>query len=460
MKYDTALKELNDFLGSRLLIKDEIPEFYAEDESYIKVWPMAVAIPETVEEIEKIVEVASRYKIPITPRGSGTSLSGGAVPCKNGLVVDLRRLNRILEEKPEDFQVLVEPGVIYDELNKQMYKYELFLPPNPGSGDQCTIGGMVASNASGPRSFKYGSIRRWILGVEVVTPAFGKLWFGSKTLKYASTYDLVGFIVGSEGTLGIITKILLRLAPLPSKRIGVLMPFNSIEDAGKAIIKLAQANLDISALEIIDDITLEAVNKAFNVGFPKAEALVLMEIECTSKDTDRLMSEIEIRIENLNEIVSKLDIAYPGPQVFFDAEEMWSKRRLAGESLEHIYGGRLDEDVVVPISRLVDLIREIKEISEKYSIKIAVFGHAGEGHIHPCILVKKNEALSDEIEKVKEAIFKVALKLEGALTGEHGIGLAKKRYLNLEVEENVIKIMKALKGVFDPNNIMNPDKKF
>lgn len=447
-----ALNELKKVFGSRLIIQEDMLKPYMEDESYLKEKPIAAVIPENIEEVEKTVEIAIKYRIPLTARGAGTSLSGGSVPVKNGIVIDFRRMNKILEIYPDDMQVLVEPGVIYDDLNAHLAKYNLFLPPNPSTGDQCTIGGMVAENAAGPRSFKYGTMRNWVLGLEVITSAIGKIWIGSRTRKWVSGYDLVRLFIGSEGTLGLITKILLKLAPLPERRIGIIIPFNNIEEAGRAIVKLAKSKINISALEIIDKITIEAVNKVHNAGFPSTEAAILMEIEGTSE-------EIDIELEKMAKITEEFKIEKPGPLVFFNANEMWSKRKLAGESLETIYGGRVDEDVVVPISKLPRLIREIKRIAQQHHIQIAVFGHAGDGHLHPCILVEKNRAWEPEIEKVKEKIFKAAIKLGGSLSGEHGIGLVKKPYLHLEHSKETLEAFKLIKRTLDPHNIMNPGKK-
>ena len=448
-----AIEELRKIFGSRLLTEEDVLKPYMEDESYLKARPSAVVIPEKVEEIEQLVKIAIKYGIPLTARGSGTSLSGGAVPVEGGVVVDFRRMSKILEISPDDMQVLVEPGVIYDELNAQLAKYNLFLPPNPSTGDQCTIGGMVAENAAGPRSFKYGTTRNWVLGLEVVTSALGRIWVGSRTKKWVSGYDLVRLFVGSEGTLGLITKVLLRLAPKPERRMGIIAPFNSIEEAGKAIVTLARSGIDISALEIIDATTMSAVNKVHNVGFPEAEAAILIEVEGSSEE------DIQLKLEKLASLLDKFEVKEPGPLVFFNADEMWSKRKLAGESLEKLYGGRVDEDVIVPISKLPKLIREIKEIAKRNNIQIAVFGHAGDGHLHPCILIDKSRAYTPEIEGIKKEIFKAAVKLGGALSGEHGIGLAKKAYLPLEFEEKTLQAFRKIKMALDPYNIMNPGKK-
>ena len=448
-----ALKELSAIFGSRLITEEDLMQPYMEDHSYLRAKPDAVVIPETIEEVEETVKIAVKYKIPITARGGGTCLSGGAVPVEGGLVIDFRRINRIIEIYPDDMQVLVETGIIYDNLNAQLAKYRLFFPPNPSTGDQCTIGGMIAENAAGPRSFKYGTTKNWVLGLEVVTSVMGRIWIGSRTRKWVSGYNLVSLFIGSEGTLGLITKALLKLAPLPEKRMGIIVPFNDIKEAGKTIVTLVRSGIDISALELVDDITLKAINKVHNANLPENKAAILIEVEGSSEE------EVTFKLERISKILNKYEIAPPGPLVFFNANDMWSKRRLAGESLEQIYGGRVDEDVVVPISMLPKLIEEIKRISKKHNIEIAVFGHAGDGHLHPCILIEKEKAWTPEVEKIMEEIFKAATKLGGALTGEHGIGLSKKPYLSLEFKEENIKLFQLIKKTLDPHNIMNPGKK-
>ena len=453
-----VLRELESIFGSRL-IHEEIPKTYWSDETYIEVEPGVVVRPRDTDEVVRLVEVAVRYRVPVVPRGSGTSLSGGAVPLEDCIVVDFSSMNKVIEVRPEDAQALVEPGVIYDELNAELAKHGLFLPPNPASGDQCTLGGMVAENSAGPRSFKYGPTRNWVLGLEVVTPALGRIWVGSRTRKHVSTYGLASFLVGSEGTLGLFTKILLRLAPLPPARVGVLIPFDDIYEAGRAVYALCMAGLDISALELVDRATMEAVNKVFNVGFPEEEAIVMTELECWSKDEDRRFREVEVKLGELNDAIARARVRCKEPQVFLNADEMWTKRALAGDALEKLYGKILWNDVVVPPSRLPELVEGIKAIQERSGIPMAIFGHAGDGNLHPCLLVSKEEIFKPEVREVEESIVKLALELGGAITGEHGIGITRTKFLELEVEPSVIELSRRLKQVFDPYGIMNPGKK-
>ena len=453
-----ALEALKSIFGSRLLLED-IPKSYWSDETRIEVEPEAVVRPESADEVVRLVEVAVEHRIPLVPRGSGTGLSGGAVPVPGCVVVDFSRMKRIIEVRPEDQQVLVEPGVIYDELNAEMAKHGLFLPPNPASGEQCTIGGMVAENASGPRSFKYGPTRNWVLGLEVVAPGTGRIWVGSRTRKHVSTYGLVGLLVGSEGTLGLFTKVLLRLAPLPPARIGVMLPFPDVRDAGKAVYILSTSGLDISALELVDRTTMEAVNQVYKVGFPEEDAVVMLEIECWSKNEERRFDEMEVKLSELNEAISGLGILCGEPKVFFDADEMWKKRALAADAIEHLYGRILWNDVIVPPSRLPELVEAVSAIAARYGLKMAVFGHAGDGHLHPCILLPKGESPGPEVLAAEKEVLKKAVELGGALSGEHGIGITRVGFLGLEVSEEVLKLSYGLKRLFDPHGIMNPEKK-
>ena len=453
-----ALEALRSIFGSRLLTED-IPRSYWSDETRIEVEPEAVVRPENAEELAELIEVAVEHKIPLVPRGSGTGLSGGAIPVPGCVVVDFSRMNDIIEVRPEDQQVLVEPGVIYEELNAELAKHGLFLPPNPASGEQCTIGGMVAENASGPRSFKYGPTRNWVLGIELVAPGPGRIWVGSKTKKHVSTYGLVSLLVGSEGTLGFFTKILLRLAPLPPGRVGVMLPFSDIRDAGKAVYVLSTSGLDISALELVDKMTMEAVNQVYDVGFPEEDAVVMLEIECWSKDDERRFDEMDIKLSEVNEAISRLNVLCGEPKVFFNADEMWRKRALAAEAIERLYGRILWNDVIVPPSKLPELVEAVKAIAAQYGLKMAVFGHAGDGHLHPCILLPKGEEPGPEVMAAEREVLKKTVELGGALSGEHGIGITRVGFLRLEVSEEVLRLSSELKKLFDPYGIMNPGKK-
>ena len=453
-----ALEALRSIFGSRLLTED-IPRSYWSDETRIEVEPEAVVRPENAEELAELIEVAVEHKIPLVPRGSGTGLSGGAIPVPGCVVVDFLRMNDIIEVRPEDQQVLVEPGVIYEELNAELAKHGLFLPPNPASGEQCTIGGMVAENASGPRSFKYGPTRNWVLGIELVAPGPGRIWVGSKTKKHVSTYGLVSLLVGSEGTLGFFTKILLRLAPLPPGRVGVMLPFLDIRDAGKAVYALSTSGLDISALELVDKMTMEAVNQVYDVGFPEEDAVVMLEIECWSKDDERRFDEMDIKLSEVNEAISRLNVLCGEPKVFFNADEMWRKRALAAEAIERLYGRILWNDVIVPPSKLPELVEAVKAIAAQYGLKMAVFGHAGDGHLHPCILLPRGEEPGPEVMAAEREVLKKTVELGGALSGEHGIGITRVGFLRLEVSEEVLRLSSELKRLFDPYGIMNPGKK-
>jgi glycolate oxidase len=450
---ELCLSKLRSIFGDRVIIDEEILKQYEEDQSYIKGKPSLAVIPETSEEVEKLVEVAKEFRIPLIPRGGGTSLSGGSVPIFGGIIVDFKRMNKILDFYLNNLQVLVEPGVIYDNLNDFLSKYNLFLPPNPATGDQCTIGGMLAENSAGPRSYKYGTIKNWVLGLEVITSSVGRVWIGSRTKKWVSAYNLVSLIVGSEGTLGIITKALLRVAPKPQYRIGISISINNLENAGEIIVALTKLNIDISAIELMDNITIAAINKVYNAGLPESDAIILLEVEAFSSN------DMDNKLEALASYLKNLGIPDENVHVYYNADEMWSKRKLAGESLEKVYGGRLDEDVIVPVSLLPKTIMEIKSLSSKFNVNIAVFGHAGDGHLHPSILVPKEKSLTLEIEKIKENIFKIAVKNNGALSGEHGIGIAKKQYLPLEIDANTLKLLSMIKQTIDPHNIMNPGKK-
>ncbi|MCX8169234.1 MAG: FAD-binding oxidoreductase [Candidatus Methanomethylicia archaeon] len=447
------LSKLIDIFGERVIIDEEKLKQYEEDQSYFKGKPSLAVIPENVSEVEKLVEIAKQYRVPLIPRGGGTSLSGGSVPIFGGIVIDFRRMNRIIDLDVDNMQVLVEPGVICDTLNDYLAKYNLFLPPNPATSDQCTIGGMIGENAAGPRSYKYGTMKNWVLGLEVITSAVGKVWIGSKTRKWVSAYDLISLFIGSEGTLGIITKALLKLTSKPQYRIGITISHDDLEDAGKTIVFLTKLTLDISAIELMDRITINAINTAHGKRLPEVEAMILLEIEGYSYE------DINGKLECLDKNLKSIGIADEMVNVYYDVNEMWRTRKLVGESLEKVYGGRIDEDIIVPTSLLPKTIRAIKELSKKMNVKIAIFGHAGDGHLHPSILIKKEESNTPKVEEIKGEIFKLAIENKGALSGEHGIGITKKKYLPLEIRSETLNLLSIVKRTLDPHNIMNPGKK-
>lgn len=436
----------------------DIAEIYAYgfDASIHRVLPDIVIRPKRTEEVQKIILLANKYKIPIVPRGSGTALCGHSLPINRGIVIDMKAMNKIKEIRVGDLYCVVEPGVIYADLNKELGKYNFLFPPEPGSGDVCSIGGMVATNASGIRAIKYGATRDYVMALEVVLPTGEIIRVGTKTIKDSSGYQLARFFVGSEGTLGIITEITLRIIPKSEKQAVVLASFDSLEKAGQCIANIISSGLIPSAIEIIDKTCIEAVNKSMKIGLPESEALVLIEVDGHP-----------VVVKEQNEKVAKICLESKAIKVDFTddekrMEELWKGRKGVLPSLSK-YGEKfvsvsLADDMAVPISQIPKAVVEFQKIAKKYGIIIGTYGHAGDGNLHTKMLLDpKSEEHWKRGEKATEEIFDAVLKLGGTITGEHGVAITKAPYL-LKEKKDTVELQKKIKLLFDPNNIMNPNK--
>ncbi len=423
---------------------------YGFDASIHHAMPSIVVKPKNAEEVEEIVKIANENCIPVIARGAGTALCGQAVPIYGGILLDMTGMNKIKEIRIEDLYCIVEAGVIYAKLNQALAKHGFFFPPTPGSGDVCTIGGMIAVNASGMRAIKYGATRDYVLGLEIVLP-YGKVKFGSNTLKNSSGYQVERLFVGSEGTLGIITEAILRIAPLPEKRAVILASFNDIVKAGKGVASIIANRILPSALEIMDKVCIQAVNKAMNIGLPDVEAILIIEVDG---------SKTEVK-ENMEKIVNILE-GKADKIEFTDDEnrmiELWKGRKGVLPSLSR-YGKdmisvSLADDMCLPISKIPYAIKKIQEIAKKYGIVIGTYGHAGDGNLHTKVLINpKDEKSWEKAEKAVDEVYRMVYKLGGIASGEHGIGITKAPWINGDIET-----MEKIKKALDPNNIMNPGK--
>jgi len=435
---------------SRVLTDKSDLYAYGFDASIHHAMPDVVVRVKNAEEVEKIVGIANQYLIPVVARGAGTGLSGQAVPIEGGILLDMTSMNRIKEIHIEDLYCVVEPGVIYAKLNEALAEYGFFFPPSPGSGDVCTIGGMIAANASGMRAIKYGATRDYILGMEVVFP-HGRVRFGSRTLKNSAGYQIERLMVGSEGTLGIITEATLRVSPLPEKRGVALASFDDVVKAGEGVAAIIGSGLIPSALEIMDHVCIQAVNNAMGVGLPDVEAILLIEADG---------KEGEVR-ENIKKVAEILKGRAKNIEFTYDDEEManlWKGRKGVLPSLSRYGEDRvsvsLADDMCVPISKIPYAIKEFQEIAKKYNIIIGTYGHAGDGNLHTKVLINPKE--EDEWKRAEKAvaeIYKAVERLGGIASGEHGIGISKAPWINGDVET-----MEMIKKAIDPNNIMNPGK--
>lgn len=418
--------------------------------------PDIVVRPYRVEEIQEILKLANKYLIPVYPRGAGTGLSGGSLPIKGGIVLDLTRMNRILEIDEENLVAVVEPGVITEHLQQEVEKRGLFYPPDPASLKTSTLGGNVAECAGGPRAFKYGVTRDYVLGLEVVTPQGEVIRTGGKTVKSVTGYDLTRLYTGSEGTLGVITKIFLRLIPKPEAKKTLMAVYDQLDAAADNVTMIIKRGIIPVTLELMDDRTIHCVEKYCKMGLPlDAEAILIIEVDGPKDLVEKQVTEIAelCRTNGAREVKVAEDEK--------SREEIWAARRAVSAAVVQIKPTKISEDISVPRSQIPKIVRRLKEIASRYRLDLVIFGHAGDGNLHPNILCDKNDP--DEMERVEKAIgelFQAAVELGGTLSGEHGIGIMKAPYLKLETGDAGYNVMLAIKKALDPNNILNPGKIF
>jgi len=427
---------------------------YSRDASENVGMPDIVVWPNNTSQVSEIMKLANELKVPITPRGAGTCLSGGPVPAKGGILLVLTRMNKILEIDIANLQVLVECGVVWQDLNNALTPYRLFLPPDPASKDACTIGGCMAECSGGIRAVKYGTFRDWTLGLQVVLPNGEVIETGAKTRKGVSGYDLTRLFIGSEGTLGVITRTRLRIFPLPRYRLVMSAYFNSMESAGKAVFRVMTSDLIPSAAELMDKQTVEAVSKFINMKFLECVALAIFEFDGSS------LGEVKRRIRQARKLcerekATRIDIS----ETMEESDRLWRARKSAGPALATLKPSSMHEDATVPTSRIPEMLTRIKQIAQKHNVLIPTFGHVGDGNLHPIILY--DERNLDEKKRAEAAtadIFRAALELGGTLSGEHGIGLSKAPFFSMEHSSPETEVMRKIKNALDPNNILNPGK--
>jgi len=427
---------------------------YSYDASHFNSRPFCGIWPQTTEQISEILKLANREKIPVIPRGAGTGLAGMAVPIKGGIVLDMNRMDKIKNISIEDRLAIVEPGVVYATLEKALAKYGFLFPPDPASGTVSTLGGNVATNAGGVRGAKYGTTRDYVLGLQVVLPDGRIMRTGSMTMKSVSGYDLTKIFVGSEGTLGVVTEITLKINPKTSSATTALATFNNLEDAGNAICQSMYSGIIPSVLEILGRETIIAINQNTDLDLPEVDAILLAETDgYTKEETDFQMKKL-IEVFEKNK-AGQVKLA----QSKEEAANLWVARKSSYAVLARLKPTLIIEDVTVPMSKITDLLKGIKAISEKYDIMIATYGHAGDGNLHPQFMFNGNDP--DQVKRQEAAdadIFKLAIDLGGTLTGEHGIGLQKAPYMSWEHDEVALDVMRSFKKMLDPNNILNPGK--
>ena len=417
--------------------------------------PDAAVWPESTEQVIEIVKFANEHKIPVVPRGAGTSLSGGVIPIHGGIVIDLSRMNRILKISIENRYAQVQAGVVCDDLNRELAKFGFTFPPDPASSSVATIGGNVSTNAGGIKGAKYGTTRDYILGLQVVLPTGEVMHTGSHTMKCVSGYDLSKLFAGSEGTLGVITEVTLKINPLPRYAMTAVATFVKLEDAGKAISQTMTSGILPSVMEILDQVTLKSIKENTDIDIPQAEALILTETDGYTWEEVEAQMEVILRVLKQNH-----------PSLIKTAKDekerlnLWKARKSAYATLARTSTSFVLDDVTVPISKISELLVGIQEVAQRHGLVVATYGHAGDGNLHPQILYDEYQPEQvKKMEEVEESLFRLALSLGGTLTGEHGIGLSKANYMTLEHDPVEMALMRKIKRTLDPNNIMNPGKR-
>jgi glycolate oxidase len=454
---NAIIKELAAIVGpEHLLTTPEECWTYAYDATDRAHMPDAVVFPGSAAEIAAIVRLANEHRFPVVPRGAGTGRSGGSVPIQGGVVLVLTRLNRIIEISKDDLVAVVQPGVITGKLQAAVEAQGLYYPPDPSSADFCTIGGNVAECSGGAVAVQYGVTRDYVLGLEVVLPTGELITAGTRTMKGVVGYDLTRLFLGSEGTLGVITRITLRLVSKPPARQTLAAGFESLTAAAAAVSLILRSGLAPTALEFMDRITLGCVREMLPFELPEATAaLLLIAVDGHPKDVDDRASRTA---RFCREQGAKPVLRAKTPE---EAERLWRARKVLSPALLKVKPHKVSEDVVVPLAAIPQLVAALQEIARRRGLIIPSYGHAGDGNIHVNVLYdhqvdRERQAVNPAVED----IFKVVRELNGTLSGEHGVGLTKAPYLGMELSPAAIALQRRIKAAFDPHNIMNPGKIF
>jgi glycolate oxidase len=428
---------------------------YGFDASGIESRPSAVAWPKNTEEVVRVMKYAFENEISVTPRGAGTGMTGGSIPLNGAIVLSLEKMNKLVELDTNNLNVVVEPGIINGRLQRDLEHLGFFYPPDPASMNFCTIGGNAANNAGGPRALKYGVTRDYVMELEAVLPDGSVITTGVRTTKGVVGYDLTRLLTGSEGTLAVITKLRLRILPLPEDVITLLAMFDNLEASGSAVAKITASKIIPRTLEFMDAGTIAAVENFKPVGIPRnVEALLLIEL-------DGHPSAITKQAEKIVEICESLNADVKMAEDDAARDKLWEARRSISPALYHMNPTKINEDIVVPRDKIPDILKKLRRLSEESGIQIVNFGHAGDGNIHVNIMVDKKDAEKyQKAESLVREIFDMTLRLGGTISGEHGIGITKASYLSMEIKKHELELMKGIKNLFDPKNILNPGKIF
>ena len=429
---------------------------YSYDATQRQFLPEVVVHPGSSEEISRIMRLANETGTPVFPRGAGSGFSGGSLPVNGGIVLVTTRLDRILQIDEENLVATVEPGLVTEQFQKAVEKVGLFYPPDPASLKFSTLGGNVAECAGGPRCVKYGVTKDYILGLEVVTPTGDIIKTGGPTMKGVVGYDLTKLMCGSEGTLAVITKIIIKLLPLPEAKKTMLVLFDSIDGAAKAVSAIIGNKIIPTTLEFMDGRTIDCVRQATDLQVPDAaRALLIIEVDGDREFLDKQVAKIAQLIKPLGVVETRIAATAE------ESEALWQIRRSVSASLSKVNPDKFNEDICVPRSKVPEMIRRVDAIADKYQVPIVNFGHAGDGNIHVNVMIdSKIPGEQEKADQAIEEVFKGALELGGTMSGEHGVGIMKAAYIPLELSAAAVDYMKTIKRALDPNNILNPGKIF
>lgn len=461
-----VVSRLEQIVGKKNVIFGDVEklENYSHDEVAEKEYssmPEVVVKPNSAEEIAAIMKLANEEAIPVTPRGAGTGLSGGGVPAYGGILLSVENMNRILDIDLENLMVVVEPGVVTNDINEELKKHGLFFAGYPMSLQSCFVGGNVAENAGGGRAIKYGVTGRYIMGLEVVLPTGEIVQFGGKRVKDVTGYNMVQLMVGSEGTLGIYSKIIIKLLPLPTAKIDLLALFPDVETAINAVpLIMTKGRLVPTGIEFMDRLSISTTHEYLGekMPYPETNAALLIELDGTNPDQlrDEAMAVSEILMDN--GVIEVYAAETPDTQ-----EKIWKVRRNIAEAFKAISPVQSLEDIVVPIAEIPKLMPFLSQLQEKYDVLIPCYGHAGDGNLHATVVKKAETEMAlwkETLPKLLDELYRKVFELGGTISGEHGIGHKRKKYMPLVLGEMEIALMKKIKLAFDPNNILNPGKMF
>lgn len=451
------LKTLTAQLSNDILSTDPADCYsYGYDNSCQHVMPEAVVLATQVDQIQACVQLCNEYKVPLTARGRGTGTTGGSVPLQHGLVLSTERMDNIIEIDPVNRYAVVEPGVLNQSLQDSVAKQGYFWPPDPTSASFCTIGGNLAVNAAGPRAVKYGSTRDNVLGLNAITGTGKKIQTGVYTTKGVVGYDLTRLLIGSEGTLVVITQATLKLTPIPEARATLQATFKNIESATEAIVAIMSQPITPYALEFMDAGSIKMIRDYTSIKFSAdTQAMLMIEVDGSTASLDVSVKTIAGCTQN-----SGL-IEFRHARTDEEVAALWKTRKALSPALRKLAPKKINEDVVVPVSNIPALIHALEHISEQFGIPIVNFGHAGNGNIHVNLLIDLDDPTqAGNAEDCLDAVFEKVLQLKGTLSGEHGVGISKRDFVDREIEQDTLALMQQLKHQFDPNNILNPGKMF